>query len=371
VRLAPIPYMRWAKAHLQDEDKHNLGNSGIRHLLDPEDLGWRDPTLPLFGHNDDGWPPLMAAIAARFGVEDEQVIAAEGTSLANFLALAAWIRPGDPVLLEEPYYEPLGSVLAALDARVRPVPVDGGAGHASLLSTLRSARGTRWRAVVITLPHNPTGRLVTEEELDELDRHCAREGALLFVDEAYREVLFEEPPGCAARGRTATVATSSLTKAFGLSALRVGWAIGPPSLIAHARALHDNLGVVHPLVTEALGARLLADTGRMKGFRDRLRERIGANRAVLDGFLARHPKRFVGAPPGHGILAFPRWNGEGTGLADAETLCRRAMEAGIVLVPGRFFQRPDHVRLGVGGRPEEVARSIEAFEAFLEREGAA
>lgn len=371
MRLTPIPYMRWAKAHLQTEDQHNLGNSGIRELLGPDDLGWQDPALPMFGHNEDGWPPLLQAVATRFGVDRSQVLAAEGTSLANFLALAAWVRPGDAVLLEEPYYEPLGSVLASLDARIRRVPVDGPAGHEPLLAALRGARGTRWRAVVITHPHNPTGGLVPEDLLDEIDRTCAREGALLFVDEAYREVLFEDPPGCAARGRAATVSTGSLTKAFGLSALRIGWAIGPRSLIDHSLAIHDNLGVVHPLVTEALGARLMADPLRMQGFRERLRKRIHENRRVLDGFLAGHLRRFEGVPPAHGILAFPRWRGDGTRIADAETLCARALDAGIVLVPGRFFQRPDHVRLGVGGPPEAVSRAVAAFEAFLEKEGAA
>jgi aspartate/methionine/tyrosine aminotransferase len=132
--------------------------------------------------------------------------------------LAAWVRPGDRSC-SGTFLQPLGSVLDALGARIRRVPVDGGEGHGALLAALQSARGGRWRAAVLTHPHNPTGKPVEEDLLDRLDRACAEQGALLLVDEAYREVLFEDPPGCAARGRSVTVSTSSLTKAYGRSAL--------------------------------------------------------------------------------------------------------------------------------------------------------
>jgi aspartate/methionine/tyrosine aminotransferase len=360
--------MRWAKEHLHTEEQHNLGNSGVRRLLTAEELGLADAPLPLFGHNDDGYPPLLEAIATRFSVNVEQVLAAEGTSLANFLTLAAWIRPGDPVLLEDPGYEPLGSVLSSLEARIERVRIDGKDGPAALLAALARSRSRRWRAVVMTHPHNPTGLPVEERLLDDLDRACAEQGAILLVDEAYREVLFENPPGCAARGREATVSTSSLTKAYGLSALRIGWAVGPKAVIDRARAIHDNLGVVHPFVTEAIGARLIADAPRMDRLRGLLRARIAENRAALATFHERRAYRFEAALPERGILYYPRWRGEGSRIASAEDLCRRALEAGIVLVPGRFFRRDEHIRIAVGGPPLEVRTALEAFDEFLEKE---
>jgi hypothetical protein len=357
--------MAWAKAQLERDDIHNLGSSGIRNLVPIEEVLAIIPEVDFTQTNEDGLPALREAIAARYRVDPTRVLVAEGTSLANFLMLAAVVRPGDPVLLEEPYYEPLGSVLRALDARIVTVPIDGSEGHNTLLDRIRDPRGPRWRAVVITNPHNPTGMRPDESFLSALAGACDGIGAFLHVDEAYREILFEDPPGCASLLGASVVTTSSLTKVYGLSHLRIGWAIGPADRVTRAQRLHDNLGVVHPYLTEAIGARILAAPGRIDGWRNAVRRRVGANRARLDAFLKAEP-RFGGELPAAGILAFPRWAGD-PGLPDAETLCARAREeARIALVPGRFFQRPDHVRIAVGGTEESVREAIDALATFLE-----
>ncbi len=364
MRLEPVAYMTWAKAQLERGDIHNLGSSGIRQLVPIEEILAIIPEVDFTQTNEDGLPALREAIAARFRVDPTQVLVAEGASLANFLMLAAIVRPGDPVLIEDPYYEPLGSVLRALEARIVTVPIDVADGYAALLERLRDPRGPRWRAVVITHPHNPTGVRIEAGLLSELAAACERIGAVLLVDEAYREILFEDPPGCASHHGPSVVTTASLTKVYGLSHLRIGWAIGPAERIARAMRLHDNLGVVHPYLTEAIGARILAAPGRIDGWRATLRKRVAANRARLAAFLDAEP-RLSGEMPAAGILAFPRWTG-GPGLPDAETLCRRAREeARVALVPGRFFQRPDHIRIAVGGTEPSVAEAIDALATFL------
>ena len=364
MRLEPVAYMTWAKTNLERGDIHNLGSSGIRELLDLDDLGVSTSGLTIAGRNEDGLPALRAAIAARYRVPGDQVLVAEGASLANFLVLAAWLRPGDPVLLEEPYYEPLGSVLRALGARVRYVAVDGPQGHRAILSALRGGRIGRWRAAVVTNPHNPTGQVIGEDLLAELASACEEQGALLVVDEAYREILFEEPPGCAVHCGPCVASTASLTKVYGLSHLRVGWGIGPASLIARAIRIHDNLGVVHPFLTEAIGASVMADSSRLALWRERIRTRVEANRKALAGVLSVSSYLEGGLPP-QGILAFLHWKGTDR-FPDAEVLCDQARKrARIVLVPGRFFQRPEWLRIAVGGLEPKVAAACAALAAFL------
>lgn len=364
MRLQPVPYMTWAKTHLESAEIHNLGSSGIRRLIDPADLDFRVLDLIGTATNEDGLPALRKAIAGRYRLDPECVLVGEGTSLANFLVYASWIRPGDPVLLEEPHYEPLRCVLDALGARIRTVPVDGTNGHGRLLEALKDGRGTRWRAAVVTHPHNPTGREIDSDLMRALGAACAEQGAILFVDEAYREILLEDPPGCAIHDGESIVVTASLTKVFGLSHLRAGWAVGPRELIDRAVRLNDNLGVVHPYITESLSARLISDRAKMGRWREKVAIRLEANRGQLARFLSRH-EIFEGGMAARGILAFLRVRSSAA-IPDAETLCRRAREeAGVVVVPGRFFQRPDHVRLAVGGPPEEVAAALEAFDRFL------
>ncbi len=158
----------------------------------------------------------------------------------------------------------------------------------------------------------------------------------------------EDPPGCAARGRPAVVTTASLTKVFGLGPLRIGWAIGREDLIERAIRIHDNLGVVHPFLTESIGAGILADAKRLRRWKERIHSRAETNRSMLADFYRRHPE-FDGGFPDAGILTFPRWTGNAR-FPDAETLCRRAEAEGkVVFVPGRFYQRPHHLRIAVGG----------------------
>ncbi|MDM7915306.1 MAG: pyridoxal phosphate-dependent aminotransferase, partial [Candidatus Eisenbacteria bacterium] len=341
MRLEPIAYMTWAKAHVDDESIANLASSGIRGLVTDADLLEGLERIPILGLNSDGLPALRDAIAARYRVPPENVLTAEGASGANFLVLASWIRPGDRVLLEEPYYEPIGAVLRALEARIVLQPIDGPHGHAPILETLK-ADTAGFRAVVLTNPQNPTAAVVPDATLVTMADACEAQDGLLIVDEAYRELLGEDPPGCAARAHPAICVTSSLTKPFGLSALRIGWGIGPPELIERAKRIHDNLGVNHPYVSESLGARLLANTTKMDAIRARLLRRVAANRAALARFFEKQDL-FEGGMPPHGILAFPRWKGT-PAIPDADTLCRRALaEAQVALVPGRFFDRPDHV----------------------------
>jgi aspartate/methionine/tyrosine aminotransferase len=383
MRLEPISYMTWAKTVFDSRTGiMNLGTSGILNLIPPEELGIGPADFPRWGegspHNEDGLPALREAIAARYRVSAESVMSSEGTSLANFLVLAALIRPGDAVILEEPYYEPLRSVLQALGARIQCVAVDGGgasvpigsaeggSGHAAILDLLKQGRTPRFRAVVMTNPHNPSGRPVPDDLLTRIAEACESHGATLIVDEVYREVLFEDPPGCAARLHPAIVTTSSLTKVWGLSHLRIGWAIGPAALMRRATRLHDNLGVVHPFIIEAIGARLIADGEGMNRWRERARARVTANRAQVARLLERVPE-FEGGIAPCGVVSFLRWRGNDA-YPDAEGLCHHALEDGnIAIVPGRFFQRPDHVRIGAGGPEASVAAACDALARFLGR----
>src|SRR5689334_946985 len=109
-------YMRWAKEHAAA--RYNLANSGLLGCT-KEDLILEPGDLLVNAPGKDGYPPLLEAIAAQYGVTPGQVALGEGTSGANFLALSALVEPGDQVLIEQPTYEPLLAALGFLSARIR------------------------------------------------------------------------------------------------------------------------------------------------------------------------------------------------------------------------------------------------------------
>ena len=153
---------------------------------------------------------------------------ARGTSGANFLAFAALIEPGDEVLVERPTYEPLLAALGFLGARVRRFERRFENGYRLDLDEIRSLLTDQVRLVVLANPHNPSGVLLPPDEVAGLARIAAQAGAHLLVDEVYRDIWFDEAPPSHVHLGPNVLATSSLTKSYGLSGLRCGWILCAP-----------------------------------------------------------------------------------------------------------------------------------------------
>ncbi len=350
-------YMRWAKEHAAA--RYNLANSGLLACtlaeLAPGGLAALD--LPLSGSNHDGHPPLLAAIAERYGVAADQVAVAQGASGANFLAFAALVEPGDEVLVEQPTYEPLLAALALLGVRVRRFPRRFEDGYRPDLEALRSElEKGRPRLVVFTDPHNPSGVLLPPEDLAETARLAAAAGARLLVDEVYLDAC---APGAGLDGGRSRVhlgphllATNSLTKSYGLSGLRCGWVLcGTPELATRLRHANDAMAAAGPLPTEALAVHAFENLSRLAA---RACALIDPSLARVHALLAEHADRLDCVVPPRSMTVFPRLRREAT----SDDLHDRLRRLETSIVPGRFFEDPRAFRLGFVRGPEEVATGL-------------
>ncbi|HEY4572990.1 MAG TPA: pyridoxal phosphate-dependent aminotransferase, partial [Thermoanaerobaculia bacterium] len=234
-------YMRWAKEHAAA--RYNLANSGMLGcstadlVLEPEDIQVNAATR-------DGHPPLLEVIAAQYGVSPGQVVTAPGTSGANFLAFAALAGPGDEVLVERPTYEPLLAALAFLGAQIRRFERRFENGYGLDLDEIRSRLTDRTRLVVLANPHNPSGVMLEPDEVAGLARLAEGAGAHLLVDEVYRDIWFEDAPASHVHLGPNVLATSSLTKSYGLSGLRCGWVLAAPDVARRLRLARDFMEAV-------------------------------------------------------------------------------------------------------------------------------
>ncbi|MDQ3626265.1 MAG: pyridoxal phosphate-dependent aminotransferase, partial [Verrucomicrobiota bacterium] len=229
------PYMEWAKTRSQA--RFNLATSGIMSVPSAE-FPLPGNRLAITGPGGYGYAPLQERIAAHNRVPVECVVAAAGTSMANHLAIAAVVRPGDEVLVEEPAYGPLLDVPRYLGARVTRFARRFENGFAVDVAALERAITSTTPLIILTNLHNPSGALITAGTLRQIGALAQSCGARVLVDEAYLEMMFAADAPFAFRigqelfgaGENPFIVTNSLTKVYGLSGLRCGWILAAPEL---------------------------------------------------------------------------------------------------------------------------------------------
>jgi aspartate/methionine/tyrosine aminotransferase len=351
----PAPYMAWAKS--RPPARFDLAGSNVLACSIADLEGARE-AIDLDGRNDNGYEPLIEAIAARYGVPSDHVTTAQGTSGANFLVCAALLQPGDEVLVEHPGYDPLLAAPRLLGAKV--LRFERRFDEAYALDPARVARALtpRTKLIVITSPHNPTSVIADTPALEAIGRAAAAQGAYVLVDEVYMDAAGTPERPAAALGDM-FVSTSSLTKSYGLSGLRCGWILSSPALAERIRRARDVVDGTGSIVAERLSVLAFAQLDRLLG---RARTLLSANHALLLDFL-RGRSDLEWIEPGGGTVVFPRIRGLDDTWEFADGLLRNRHTA---LVPGSFFEAPQHFRLGFNIETDKLAGGLQALGAELD-----
>jgi len=263
------------------------------------------------------------------------------------------IEPGDEVLVESPGYDPLAAGARMLGASVRSFERRFEEGYDLDPVRIAAALTPRTRVVVITNPHNPSGALLPAPALDELPTLLERRGIVGLVDEVYLDAT---PRACippAATRSPAFVSTSSLTKAYGLSSLRCGWAIALPERTSRIRRARDVVDGSGSIVAETLAAQAF---GSLEKLRRRARGILEPNRGLFESFLASRPELECVSPAAP--IAFPRFRDRRDAGPFVERLFR---DSGVAVVPGSFFGAPDQFRISLGGSTADLREGLEAL----------
>ena len=385
-----LDYLEWISGR-PEVAMHDLGLSDLRGDRDHE------PEIvpePLDGLDD---PPVGASLemqlAAEYGVDPDQVLLTPGASTANFVAVAAALdaesddgdaegdgeEPTAPrVLVEKPGYEPLVETPRALGARVDRFLRDGR--YQLDPERARNAVTDDTRLVTVTNRHNPSGALAERDTLAAVADAAASHDARLLVDEVYAPFLssatdaagtssgepsvataLEDAGASAFGGPTAVgvenaVVTGSLTKFFGLGDVRVGWLVADAEFVSRARSVAYHVPGFAD-TSRALGMRALHNADRLAGER---RELVAENSALLASFLDARDDVDGFVPEGSTFAFLDPEHADGDELAAA------AWDEGVLVVPGRFFDDPERVRLSLGRTPGPGAAALDALGAVLD-----
>ncbi|MEV6540820.1 pyridoxal phosphate-dependent aminotransferase [Streptomyces sp. NPDC051665] len=322
-----------------------------------------------------GVPELRTAIAAhqqrRYGLSydpDTEVLVTAGATEAIAAALLALVEPGDEVIAFEPYYDSYAACIAMAGGTRVPVTLRPSEGRFRLdLDELRAAVTDRTRLLLINTPHNPTGTVLTREELAAIAELAVERDLLVITDEVYEHLVFDEAehiplvtfPGM----RERTVSIGSAGKTFSFTGWKVGWVTGTPALVTAVRSAKQFLtyvssGPFQYAVAEALA---LPDS-----YFDAFRADMLAKRDVLATGLAEAGFEVFRPAGTYFITTDIRPLGaELSKNGDGFAFCRALPElAGVVAIPNAVFY--DHreegapfVRFAFCKRTEVLADATE------------
>jgi aspartate/methionine/tyrosine aminotransferase len=349
------PYMEWAKK--RPTPRFDLAGSNVLACSVDDLEGARD-ALDLSGANDNGYPPLLEAIASRYGVSADRVTTANGAAGANFQVLAALVSPGDKVLVERPGYDPLIGAARLLGATITRFERRFEDGFALDPDRVRHAMTSRTKAIVITAPHNPTGVQVESAALHAIGRYAESAGAHVLVDEVYLDAADASREPAALLGDV-FISTSSLTKSYGLASLRCGWSLSSAATAERIRRARDVIDGSGSIVAERLSALAFAQLPRLAA---RAAALLATNNAMVHEFMSRRTELDVVLPKLSTVL-FPRLRG----VDDTSRFAERLLaEHGTAIVPGRFFEAPAHFRIGLGTSTDIVKGGLAQLAAALD-----
>ncbi len=308
----------------------------------------------------------IQALARRYGVDEEQILTTTGATSALDLVLKALVKDGDHVLIESPGFDLLAKVADERRARVetfqRRAP-----GFAVDLDDLAAKIGPNTRAIVLTNLHNPSGMLTSPADLLRIAALADTVGAQVIVDEVYADFARPAVERAAATLSPNLVTVSSLTKVFGLFALKFGWICASPALIAHIRARSPDGDIGVSKLSHTVAAHVLEAPDVFDLHWKRV---LAATRPVAE----RHLRRMVdetlleGHLPEFGCMAFPKV----VGVDDTLSLAKRLwVRHGLLVAPGEFFGLAGHIRLGFGSDTATLDRNLERLRLALHaaREG--
>jgi aspartate/methionine/tyrosine aminotransferase len=355
-RATESPYIEWAK--LKAGAKFNLATSGVLGYPLAE-LPVRFDELEINGPGGRyGYGPLIERLTKHTGAPEDCIVTAIGTSLANFLVYAALIEPGDDILVEHPAYGPVFEAAQFLGANVRTFPRRFENGFAIDPEEVRRAMTPRTKMIAVTNLHNPSGAFAPDATLREIGEIAQRGKTHVVIDEVYLDMLAmtsdanrpEVPVRSSFHLGDNFIITSSLTKVYGLSGLRCGWIVAPKELARKMWRVGDLFENIPAHIPEQLSVIAFENLPKIAA---RSRALLTANRALLDRFLDSRADLESVRPPA-GTVVFPRLK-----RGDAERFIRVLREKyETSVVPGHFFQMPEHFRIGIGGSSDSLQTGL-------------
>ena len=308
-----------------------------------------------------GSPTLRIEISKIYSmVEPDDVLVFSGANEAIYLFMLAALKENDHIIVHAPHYQALSEVAKGIGCQISPWRAREENGWALDMDELRHLMRSTTKAVVVNLPHNPTGYLMPRADFDALNEFVKENNLLLFSDEVYRESEYDVKdrlPAAVDYGPHA-VSLGVTSKTYGLAGLRIGWiATKNRELFNKIASLKDYTTICNSAPSEFLAEVAMRHRAKLAS---RNLEIIKNNLTVIDDLFARYSSLFAWHRPKAGSMGFPKLL-----QGDVESFCDDLVrKSGVLLLPGSMYdETSNHFRLGLGRK--NLPQAVTRFEKFL------
>ncbi|MHA1862701.1 MAG: aminotransferase class I/II-fold pyridoxal phosphate-dependent enzyme [Candidatus Thorarchaeota archaeon] len=363
---------------MQSENEHqvefNLSESGveplkIRELLDTPELKEQLLNMQLGYSQTNGTVPLREAISYYYpGSSADNIVATNGGAEANFL-VSWWLFIEYPDKREfvfmVPNYMQIGGIWKNMGMNVKNFNLRMAEGKwAPDIEQLKSVVTKKTGAIAICNPNNPTGAIVGESDLKAIADIAADNDAWLVSDEIYRGAELQDEKAPSIHGiYDKTIITSSLSKAYGLPGLRVGWAVCPTEQVAKELWTYSDYTTICPSKISDWLATLALNPKVQAKIEERTRKVVQDNWAIMKKWLDSHADVLEYVAPSAAAICFIKQN---TGIDSLELVIRLMKEKSVLISPGEHFEVPGYLRIGFGTEPEHLEPALARISELLD-----
>ena len=295
----------------------------------------------------NGDPALRDRIAALYdGANSDNVLVTVGAAEANNIIMQTLLEPGDEVATQTPTYKQIWGIAENNGHTVRSFPMHADAGWALDKDALSEAVTERTKIIALVNPNNPTGYIMADDEMAAVVSAADSVGAWILADEVYRGAeRCQESEAASFFGRYDKVlAVGSMSKAYGLPGLRLGWAVGPDDMIESLWRRHEYTTITAGMLSNILATHALSADVRPRLLK-RTRDYIRKGFPMLESWMNGHGDLFSYTPPQASAVSFIRYNLDINSTELMELLCR---EASVFVGAGDSFGMDHHLRIAFG-----------------------
>jgi aspartate/methionine/tyrosine aminotransferase len=367
-QFQPFLLEEWQSRYEQTV-RYNLADSGVqpltmRELLNEEQIE-RLLDLPIHYPEVNGTHALRTQIATHYeAATAAHVLVTVGAAEANQILCQTLLQPGDEVVVMEPGYRQVWGIAQNAGCHVQSFPLDPERDWRPDLGQLNRLVTERTRLIALVNPNNPTGAILTPAEMQQISAIAQRSGAWLLADEVYRgSERTREAETPSFWGMTERVAiVGSMSKAYGLSGLRLGWVATSPDLIEQLWRRHE-----YATIATSAPAMFLAEVALEPATRARLIERqralIRTGWEQIQHWANRFPDLISVVPSQATALSFVRYHLPHPSIEIAERL---RTDADVLVAPGACFGVEQHLRITHGLQAEYVAEALDRIATVLQ-----